>query len=121
MVRLGPVLMRVLKRSHTMPRDSFFFCLKDRTSKRSLTTLKMGKNCKQKLEHRASQSPCLLPMVRLYQCLDFPVKEKGKSIHHKVWSDMPTMVGMHRFAQTHLGGNRGFHYLRPKRIVPEPF
>ena len=91
MARLGLVLMRVLKYSHAMPRDSFFFCLKDRASKRSLTTLEMGKNCKQKLEHRASQSPCLLSMVRLYQHLAFPVKEKGKSFHHKVSSDMPSM------------------------------
>ena len=74
-----------------MPRDSFSFCLKDRTSKRKLTTLEMGKNCKQKLEHRASQSPCLLPKVRLYQHFTFLIKEKGKSFHHKVLSDMPAM------------------------------
>jgi hypothetical protein len=42
MARSGPVLMRALKRSHAMPRD-FFFCLKDRISKQSLTTLEMGK------------------------------------------------------------------------------
>ena len=91
MARLGPILIRVLKRSHVVPTDSFFFCLKDRTSKQSLTTLEMGKNCNQKLEHRASQSPCLLPMVILYQSFIFPVKEKGKSFHHKVLSDMPAM------------------------------
>jgi hypothetical protein len=91
MARSWPILMRVLKRSHVMPRDSFFFCLKDRISKRSLTTLEIGKNCKQKQEHMASQSPCLPPMVRLYQCLTFLVKEKGKSLYHKVLSDMPTM------------------------------
>jgi hypothetical protein len=27
---------------------------------------------------------------------------------------------MYRFAQTHLGGNRGFHHLHLKRIDPEP-
>ena len=74
--------------SHAMPRDSLFLCLKDRTSERSLTTLEMGTNCKQNLEHKASQSPCLLPMVRLYQRLAFPVKEKGKSFHRTVSSDM---------------------------------
>jgi hypothetical protein len=91
MARLGPELRSVLKCFHALPRDSFFFCLKDRTSKRSLTTLEMEKNCKQKLEHRASQSLCLLPMVSLYQCLAFPVKEKGKSFHCKVSCDMPSM------------------------------
>ena len=91
MARSGPVLIRVLKHSHAVPRDSFFFCLNDRTSERSLTTLEMGNNYKQKLEHRAPQSFCLLPIVRLYQRLAFPVKEKGKSFHRKVSSDMPTM------------------------------
>ena len=120
MARSGPVLIRVLKRSHALPRDSFFFCLKDRTSEQSLTTLEMGKNCKQKLEHRASQSPCLLPMVRLYQCLAFLVKEKGKASIVRFCLTCPQCVGMHRFAQTHLGENRGFHHLRPKRADPEP-
>ena len=91
MARLGPVLIRLLKHSHAVTRDSFLFCLKDRTSKRSLTILEMGKNCKQKLEHKASQSPYLLPIVRLYQRLAFLVKEKGKRFHHKVSSDMPAM------------------------------
>jgi hypothetical protein len=91
MARLGPILIRVLKHFQAMPRDSFFFCLKDKISKRSLTTLEMGKNYKQKLEHKASQSPCLLPIVRLYQHLAFPIKEKGKSFHRKVSSDMPAM------------------------------
>jgi hypothetical protein len=39
MVRSGPELRRVLKRSHALPRDSFFFCLKVKISTRSLTTL----------------------------------------------------------------------------------
>ena len=91
MARSGLVLIGVLKHSQAMPRDSFFFCLKERTSEQSLTTLEMGKNYKQKLEHRASQSPCLLPIVRLYQRLAFSVKEKGKSFHRKVLSDMPAM------------------------------
>jgi len=46
-----------------------------------------------------SQSPCLLPMVSLYQGLAFPVKEKGKSFHYKVSSDMPTM---RKHAQVYL-------------------
>ena len=57
MARLGPELTRSLKRAHAAPRDSFAFCLKDRTSIQSLTTPKMGKKDKQKLEHKASQSP----------------------------------------------------------------
>ena len=61
-----------------------------------MTTLEIGKNCKQKLEHRAFQTPCLLPMVRLYQRLAFPIKEKEKSFHRKVSSDMPAM---HKHAQ----------------------
>jgi hypothetical protein len=69
----------------------FSFCLKDRISKQRLTTLEMGKKCKQMLEHKASQSPCLLPMVCLYQCLALPVKENAKGFHHKVSSDMPIM------------------------------
>ena len=91
MERLGPVLIIVFKHSHVVPRDSFFSCLKDRRSEQSLTTLEMGKNCKQNLEHKASQSPYLLPMMRLYQHLAFPVKEKGKSFNRKVSSDMPLM------------------------------
>jgi hypothetical protein len=56
----------------------------------------MEKKYKQKLEHKASQYPCLLPMVSLYQHLAFPVKEKQKSFHRNVLSDMPAM---HRHAQ----------------------
>jgi hypothetical protein len=106
MARLGLVLIRVLKGSNAIPRDSFFFfCLKDRTSKQSLTTLDMGKKCKQKLEHRASQSPCLFPMVA------------SIVMFHLTCSQC---IGMHMFAQTHLGGNRGFHHLRLKRVDPKP-
>ena len=71
MARLGPVLIRVLKRSHVVPTDSFFFCLKDRTSKQSLTTLEMGKNCNQKLEHRASQSPLSTPYGEIIPTFSF--------------------------------------------------
>jgi hypothetical protein len=74
-----------------MPRDSFSSSLKDRTSEQRLTTPEMGKKFKQKLDHKASQSPCLLPMVCLYQCLALPIKEKGKSFHRKVSSDMLAM------------------------------
>jgi hypothetical protein len=44
----------------------------------------MGKKYKQKLEHKASQSPCTFPMVQVYQCLAIPVKENGNSFHFKV-------------------------------------
>ena len=120
MARSGPVLMRVLKRSQAMPRYYFFFCLKDRTSERSLTTLEMGKNCKQKLEHRASQFPCLLPMVRLYQYLAFSSKEKEKAFIVRFHLTCMLCASMHRFAQTHLGGSMGFHHLCPKRVDPKP-
>jgi hypothetical protein len=60
MARSGSELTRSLQRAHAAPRDSFSFYLKDRTSIRRLTTLEMEKNDKQKLEHRASLSPCTL-------------------------------------------------------------
>ena len=119
MAMSGPVLMRALKHFHTMSRDSFFY-LKDRTSEQSLTTLEMEKNCKQMVEHRASQSPCLLPMVRLYPRYTFLVKEKGKTFDHRFHLTCLQYVSMHRSAQTHLGGNRGFHHLRLKKVDPEP-
>ena len=80
----------------------------------------MGKKLKQKLEHNASQSPCLLLMVCLYQCLALPFKEKGKSFHRKVLSDIPAMRRHAQVAQSHLGGNRDFHHLRPKMTDPRP-
>ena len=91
MARSGPELTRSLKRAHAAPRDSFSFCLKDRTSIQRLTTPEMGKKDKQKLEHRASQSPCTLLMVRVYQCLALPIKENGNSFHFKVSYDMPVI------------------------------
>ena len=54
MERLGPELIRSLKCAQAAPKDSFSFCLKDRTSIQRLTTPEMGKKDKQKLEHRAS-------------------------------------------------------------------
>jgi hypothetical protein len=66
MVRSGPELTRSLKRAHAGLRDSFSFYLKDRTSIQRLTTPEIGKKDKQKLEHRDSQSPCMLPTARIY-------------------------------------------------------
>ena len=91
MARSGLELTRSLKRAHAAPRDYFSFCLKDRTSIQRLTTAEMGKKDKQKLEHKASQSPCTLPKVRVYQCLAIFVKEKGNSLHFSVSCDMPTI------------------------------
>jgi hypothetical protein len=51
--------------------------------------LEIGKKSRQKLEQRASQLPSLLGAVLLYQILAFPSKEKGKSFHLRVLSDMP--------------------------------
>jgi predicted 2-oxoglutarate/Fe(II)-dependent dioxygenase YbiX len=84
MIKLGPMVIRSLKRAHDVPRDSCYFCLKDRTSNRRRTTLEMGKKAKQNLEHRISQSPCILPMVYLYHRLALPVKENGNNFHLKV-------------------------------------
>ena len=91
MARSGPESTRSLKRVHAAPRDSFSFCLKDRTSIRRLTTPEMRKKDKQKLEHRASQSPYTLPTVRVYQCLALPIKENGNSFHFKISCDMPVI------------------------------
>ena len=53
-VRFGPVVIRLLIRSHNVPRDSSSSCLKFRTSFRRLTTLEIGKKHKQNLEHSVS-------------------------------------------------------------------
>jgi hypothetical protein len=50
-----------------------------------------GKKDKQKLEHRASQSPCTLLAVQVDQCLALSVKENGNSFHFNVSCDMPTI------------------------------
>ena len=91
MARSGPELTRSLKHAHATLRDSFSLCLKDRTSIRRLTTLEKGKKDKQKLEHRASQSPCTLPIVWVYQCLAILIKENRNSFHFKVSCDMPVI------------------------------
>ena len=91
MVRSGAELNRSLKYAHATPRDSFSFCLKDRTSIRRLTTPEIGKKDKQKLEYRAFQSPCTLPTVWVYPCLALPVKENENSFHFKVSCGMPAI------------------------------
>jgi hypothetical protein len=70
--------------------EIFFFLFK-RYKFQRLTTPEMGKKDKQKLEHRASQSPYTLPTVRVYQCLALPIKANGNSFHFKVSCDMPTI------------------------------
>ena len=80
-----------IKMIHDVPRDSSSSCLKFRTSFRRLTTLEMGKKRKQNLEHNVSQSPGILPMVCLYQCLALRVKENGNNFHLMVLSDMPAI------------------------------
>jgi hypothetical protein len=71
--------------------ESFFSCLKFLIFAQSLTTLLIRKNLEQKLERKSFQSPWLLLTWRLYQCLASLVKEKGKSFHLKISSDMPSM------------------------------
>jgi hypothetical protein len=89
MARSGPELTRLLKRAHAAPRDCFSFYLKDRTSIQRLTTPEMGNKDKQKLEHRASQFSCTLPIVRVYQCLALPINENENSFYFNVSCDMP--------------------------------
>ena len=48
------MVIKLLKRVHDAPRDSFSFCLKVKTSIQRLTTLEMGKEDKQNLEHKVS-------------------------------------------------------------------
>jgi hypothetical protein len=57
------VVIKLLKRARDVPRDSFSSCLKVKMSIQRLATLEMGKKDKQKLEHNAFQSPCILSMI----------------------------------------------------------
>ena len=119
MARFGLVMMRLLIRSHDVPRDSYSSCLKFRTSFRRLTTLEMGKKRKQNLEHSVSQSPCILLTVRLYHCLALPVKENGNNFHLKVLSDMPA-IGKH--AQVYSNSHRceyGFSLPSPEKDLSQ--
>jgi hypothetical protein len=84
-------MMSLLKWSHDVPRDSSSSCLKFRTTFQRLTTLEMGKKCKQNFEHKVSQSPYIFPTVRSYHCLAIPVKENGNNFYLKVLSDMPAI------------------------------
>ena len=120
MARSGPELTRSFKRAYAAPRDSFSFCLKDRTSIRRLTTPEMGKKDKQKLEHKASQSSCTLPMVRVYQCLALPVKENVNSFHLKVSCDMPTICKHAQVCSNSRRWYMGFHHLLLRMIVSGP-
>jgi hypothetical protein len=98
-----------------VPRDSSSSYLKLRTSFWRLTTLEIGKKCKQNLEHSISQSSCILSMVRLYQCLALPVKEKGNNFHLKVSSNMPVIC---KHAQVYPNSHRceyGFSSPSPKK------
>ena len=121
MARSGPELNRPLKHAHATPRDSFSFCLKDRTSLRRLTTPEMGKKDKQKLEHKASQSSCTLPTVWVYQCLVFPSKRTEIASTLRFHVTCPRYVSMHKFAQTLIGEYMGFHHLSLRTIVPGPY
>ena len=113
------MVIRSLTHSHDVARDSSSSCLKDRTSFRRLTTLEMGKKHKLNLEHNVSQSPCILPTVRLYHYLALPVKENGNNFHLKVLSNMPAIRKHAQSAQTLIGVSMGFHCLLPRRIYPE--
>ena len=107
--------MRSSKRAQAEPKDSSTFCLKFKTSILRLATLEIGKKFKQKLEHRFSQSPCILPMVLLYQCFATPIKENGNNFHRTVSSDILTM---RRHAQVYSNFRRcryGFSSPSPEK------
>jgi hypothetical protein len=89
--KFGPKSIRELKHSQDMARDSLSSYLKDRTLALRLTTLEMGKKSKQKLKRKVSQSPCFFSIVQLYHFLALSFKEKEKSFHIKVPSDMPSI------------------------------
>jgi hypothetical protein len=63
--RLRPELTIPSKRSQALSSDLFFYCSKHMISLRSLATLKIGKNYKQKFEHKTSQSPLTTPNVTI--------------------------------------------------------
>ena len=89
--RFGPVRVRSIKRSHDSPRDFSSSCLKERISIRRSSTFEIGKYLKIKLLYSSFQSPSALPMLSLYQCLAFPVKENEKSFYLRASSDMPSI------------------------------
>jgi hypothetical protein len=113
------VMMRSLKWFHDVAKDSSSSCLKFRTSFWRLTTLEMGKKRKQNLEHNVSQSPCILPMVRLYHVLALSIKENRNNFHLKVLSDKP-VIRKHAqvCANSHMC-DFGFSLPTPRRIVPK--
>jgi hypothetical protein len=121
MERSGPQLTRSLKRAQAAPRDSFSSCSKVRTFVQSLTTERMRKKCKQKLERKVPQSPCTLPMVREYQCLAFPVKENGNSFHFNVSCDMPSICKHAQISSNSVGVCVGFHRLLLRMNGPGPY
>jgi hypothetical protein len=119
MARLGPVVMKSLKQAHDAPRDSSSSCLKFRTSFRRLTTLEMGKKCKQNLEHSVSQFPCILPTVRLYQCLVFPSKRTKITFILRSRQACQRYASIHMSVQSPIGVSMGFRRLFPRRVFPE--
>ena len=119
MARSGPMMMNSLKQSHDAPRDSSSSCLKFRTSFQRLTTLKMGKKRKQNLEHNVSQSPCILPTVRLYQCLALPVKENRNNFHLKVLLDIPAIRKHAQVCSNSHGCEYGFSSPSPEKDLSQ--
>ena len=104
MARLGPKLTRSLKHAHAAPRDSFSFCLKDRTSLRRLNT--------QRWERKISKSQSIkLPNLLVhslwfgYTSVElFPSKRTKIAFTLKFHVTCLRCASMHRFAQTLIGG-----------------
>jgi hypothetical protein len=101
--------------------EIFFFCLKDRTSERSLTTLEMGKKLRAKARTQGFLISLPSPYGEIVPAFRFShQREKEKASIVRFHLTCLQCVSMHRFAQTHLGGNRGFRHLRLKRVDPKP-
>ena len=119
MARSGPMMMRLLIRSHDVPRDSFSSCLKFRTSFRRLTTLEMGKKHKQNLEH--SVSNLLAYFLRLdYTIVQlFPSKRIETISILRFRQTCQQYASMRRSMQSPIGVSMGSRCLLPRRIVPK--
>jgi hypothetical protein len=93
--------------------------VKVRTFIQRLTTLEMGKKCRQNLEHNISQSPCILPLVRLYHCLALPLKRTEITSIIRSYQTCQWYASKHRFVWTLIGVSMSFCRLLPRRIDPK--
>lgn len=99
--------------------DSFSPYWNVRISNHKAPVRETGKNAKQNRSRRSFQSPFMLLMTRVYHCFAASTGEKGNNFHLSV--PLLKSLGMSTIAQIHPGDDRAFHYLSPRRIVPEPW